>query len=237
MPALKKIKIHNLSITIQDEDQPLFFLNKLDYSNFGYKKNRIDGEAFNKKFKINVTEKLDKIDFKLLKTGIFTEVTFIKNNNNPKEKSGKFKAKILSSNIKTDFSLDEQNLNLKNSFFRNKYLSFESTGVIVFNPFLSVNLKTSIKDINKNFFYKIDIKKLLDNKYLLKKLNIYQEINYISKKFSRNLIEKVNMQFTLAYGRLISKKIITLDGGEIICNNELNLIEENPILIFNCLIN
>ena len=45
------------------------------------------------------------------------------------------------------------------------------------------------------------------------------------------------MQFTLAYGRLISKKIITLDGGEIICNNELNLIEENPILIFNCLIN
>ena len=45
--------------------------------------------------------------------------------------------------------------------FRNKYLSFESTGKIVFNPFFSVNLKSSIKDINKRFFYKIDIKKLI----------------------------------------------------------------------------
>ena len=232
-----KISFNNLSIKTLDEDKPLFFLTKIDYSNYGHKKNRINGEVFGKKFKINISEKLDKIDFSLLKTGIFAEIIYINKNKDLTEKRGNFKAKILDSNIKTDFNYDERSLNFKNFFFRNKDLSFESKGILVFNPFLSINLKSSIKDINKNLLDKIDIEKLLDNKDFLKRLNINQEVDFIEKKFSRNFIKKIKIQFSLAYGRLISNKIIILDGGEIICNNELNLIEENPILIFTCLIN
>ena len=59
----------------------------------------------------------------------------------------------------------------------------------------------------------------------------------MSKRFSRNLIENLNIKFDLAYGRLTSKKKIYFNEGKIICSNEINLIEENPLLTFNCYIN
>jgi len=46
----------------------------------------------------------------------------------------------------------------------------------------------------------------------------------------------LNINLNIAYGRLVSKKIIYFDEGEILCNSEINLLEDSPILIFNCLI-
>ena len=156
---------------------------------------------------------------------------------NPLEKTGKFKAKVLSSKIKLDFKTDKKNLNIRNFFFRNKYLSFKSDGIITLSPFLNIDLKSKINDFDKDIFNKIDFKKLLENKDLLKRLNTNQEINFSSKKFSRDIINDLNVKLSLAYGRIVIKKNIFLNEGEILCNSEMNLIEENPILIFNCFLN
>ena len=233
----KKISFSNLSIKILEDNTPVILLKNINFSNYGYKKDKIKGEVFNKKFKIYISEKLNKITFKLKKTGIFAEIIFINNDSETYKKEGTFKGKILNSNLKFKFSIDENELNINNSFFRNKNLSFESTGKIIFNPFLNIFLNSNIREINKEYFPKIDPEKLLVNKDLLKRLNINQEINFMSKRFSRNLIENLNIKFDLAYGRLTSKKKIYFNEGKIICSNEINLIEENPLLTFNCYIN
>ena len=231
----KKLSFINLSIKIIDEKQPIISLTKTNYSNFGYKKNEINGFIFNKKFKIKFKEKFNRIIFNLPNSGIFAEINFL-GSRDISIKEGKFKSKILNSNIKFDFSYDGNYLKIKESFFRNKHLSFRSEGKIIFKPFFSVNIKSLIKDIKKDVFYKMDMSNLLQNKNFLKRLNIKHEINYVSKKFSRNVINKVNSKFSITYGTLYIKKNISLDEGLIDCNNEVNLIDEKPIFIFDCLI-
>ena len=230
-----KISFNNLSIEIINEKQPIISVTKTNYSNFGYKKNEINGFIFNKKFNMKFREKFKRITFNQPDSGIFAEINFL-GNHDILTKEGKFKAKILNSNIKFDFSFDGNYLNIEESFFRNKYLSFRSDGKIAFNPFFSVNIKSSIKDIKKDVFYRTDIRNLLQNKNFLKRLNINHEINYVSKKFSRNIINKVNSKFRMTYGTLYIKKNVSLDEGLIDCNNEVNLIDEKPIFIFDCLI-
>ena len=229
-----KIYFKNLFIEIVNVNKSVVSLKKINFSNFGYYKNRINGEVFGKKFKINITEKLDRINFKLSDVGILGEIIFL-NNDNIISKIGKFKAKILNSSIKTDFSINKNSLNLKNYIFRNKYLSHKSNGKIIFSPYLSIDLKSSIKDINMRLFYELNLKKILENKEFLKKLNTNQEIEFISKKFSRNLIKKLNLKFSLAYGKIVSTKITYLNEGEIKCENEINLVEDDPVLVFNCI--
>ncbi len=229
-----KLNFKDLIIKISSNDKFIIDIKKINFSNYGYKKNKLRGEIFKRKFKINITEDLNKISFKLLKTGIFGEIVFLSTSNSPK--MGKFKAQILNSNIKFDFSFDGKTYIVENYFFRNKNLSYESSGKITLDPFLNINLKSIIKEINRDLFKKINIENLLENKDLLKRLNLNQEIDFISKRFSRSLIKMLNINLNIAYGRLVSKKIIYFDEGEILCNSEINLLEDSPILIFNCLI-
>ena len=78
----KKIQIKNLNLLIKNFDNTLFKLNNVSFSNYGYKKNKIEGEVFGKEFKINLKKNPKKIDFKLLETGISISVNFSDNNQN-----------------------------------------------------------------------------------------------------------------------------------------------------------
>ena len=62
-----KISFNNLLIEIINEKQPIISLTKTNYSNFGYKKNEINGFIFNKKFNIKFREKFKRITFKSAK--------------------------------------------------------------------------------------------------------------------------------------------------------------------------
>ena len=228
-----KINFDKTTIQILDDDKLVLSLNDLNYSNYGFKKNLVYGKVFKKNLRIKVTEKLDKISFKLINTGIFGEIVYLDNTIN-KFKLGRFKGKILNSNIKFNFSIDEKELIIQDYIFRNKDLSYDSNGKIIFSPFFSINLKSKIKDINKDLFYKIDFITLLKNKDFLKRLNIKQEVVYSSKRFSKNFVKNLNAKIDLAYGRIAINKTILLDIGEINCNSEMNLIDEDSILIIRC---
>ena len=62
--------------------------------------------------------------------------------------SGIFKSKILNTNLKFYFSYNFQTLNINNSYFRSKNVSFNNSSKITLKPFLNIDSKFNIIDIN-----------------------------------------------------------------------------------------
>ena len=66
----KKNYFKNLNLEIKDGNNNIINFKKISFSNYGYKKNIIDGELFDKKFKIDLNDDLSSFKFKLFKTGL-----------------------------------------------------------------------------------------------------------------------------------------------------------------------
>ena len=102
-------------------------------------------------------------------------------------------------------------------------------------PFLFIDLKVSIEDINTLIIKDINLDKLLKSKNFLKKINMKNEINYKSKKFSSDLIDELNLKIELAYGRVNYVKRLSIFDNSFKCSGNINFLEEYPILYFDCL--
>ena len=229
-----KLIFKNLDLKISRNKSALINLNKIYFSNFGYNKNIVKGELFDKKFKISISDNYDKINFKLLKTGITADINL--NEINKKSKiSGVFKTKLLKLNLKFNFDYDDRKLKIYNSYFRSKDLSFKNKSVITYLPFFSSSSIFKIEDINIKIFKNINVNKILTLRNLIKKINTNNEINFKSKRFSKNLINDLNLNINLAYGKLTYSKKISISESFFACNGDINLLEEYPILHFDCL--
>ena len=68
----------------------------------------------------------------------------------------------------------------------------------------------------------------------IKKINSKNEINFKSKKFSNNFIDQLNLKINSAYGRLNYSKKILISDDIFECNGDINLLEDYPILFFDC---
>ena len=68
-------------------------------------------------------------------------------------------------------------------------------------------------------------------------MNINSEINYDKKKLNNKTVNNFTIKNSLIYGRLSFNKIFSALDTKFICNGEINLLEENPVLFFNCNIN
>jgi hypothetical protein len=228
-----KLLLDNLDMEINDKNNSVISLENIAFSNFGYNKNLFKGEVFDKKFKMKISNNLKNINFKLLNSGISADIDLdhgIKDN----LISGVFKSKILNTNLKFNFSYDNKALNIYNSYFRSKNLSFNNSSVVNINPFLDFKSKFEIENINAEIFKKLNLNKLLESKDLLKKINSKNEVNYIAKKFSRNLIDELNLKIDLAYGRVNYLKSISISDNLFQCEGNINFLEEFPLLFFNC---
>ena len=128
-------------------------------------------------------------------------------------------------------------MNIYNSFFRSKNLSFKNNSLITLKPFLDSSAKFEIEDINIKIFNKLKKDKVLISKNILKKINTKIEVNFNEKKYSRSFIDKLNLKFDLAYGRLNYSKIFSFSENIFQCRGNLNLIEEYPLLFFDCSVN
>jgi hypothetical protein len=228
-----KISLKNLNIKIKKNNLPLINLEKINFSNYGYDRNIVRGVLFGKRFKILISDDYNKINFKLLKTGVSADINFdeIKKNSII---SGIFKSKLLNSNIKFDFEIDDKKLKIYNSYFRNKNISFNNESIATYKPFFYLNSIFQIEDINFEFLKKLKINKIFESKELIKKLNTKNRINFKSKKFSQSPVDKFNLNINLAYGRLTYLKKISISDHFFTCKGDINLLEEYPILRFNC---
>ena len=228
----KKIQIKNLNLFVKNFENTLFKLNNVSFSNYGYKKNAIEGEVFGKEFKINLKNNTKKIDFKLLETGISISLNFTDNNQN--KTIGNIKGKILKAKIKSDFIYEQELIRIKKFYFREKNLSLNSEGIILLNPFLEINLETQIVNLNDRLLKDVNLDSFLKFKNIIKKINSKMDLSFIQKKFSRSIIDNLNMKINLAYGRLNIEKSFEISESEFKCYSETNLLEEYPVVSFDC---
>ena len=76
--------------------------------------------------------------------------------------------------------------------------------------------------------------KLIEIKKIIQKLNSKNTIIYRPKNFSKSLIEDLNLKLDLAHGRLNYKNDFLIKKNLFKCEGDLNIIEEYPILYFDC---
>ena len=231
-----KIKFKNLELKILREDKSLINLRRINFSNYGHSKNLINGEVFDRKFKVKLDNNFNKINFKLLNTGIIIDLNLDEINEKALAR-GTLKAKILNSNLKFNFEYNDETFKIYDSYFRSKVLSFYNKSVITLQPFLSIGSNYNIEDIDLELFQNLDFNKVLNSKVLIKKFNSENFIQYKSKIFDKTIIDNLDLKINFAYGRLFYSTNIFASGNSINCEGKSNLLEEYPILYFNCSIN
>ena len=230
-----KIYLKNFNLKIKDNANEILDIKKASIKNYGYDKNIIRGEVFEQKFKLSVKDNLRYIDFKLLDTGVSAKINFELVNNNFSE--GNIKGKVLKSNFYIDFKSDNKSITIKNFIFRDKNLSFDSQGLLIFKPFLEINLNSEIKNFNPAILRNLDINTILNLKEFYRKFNSQNKIIHRTNKFSRKIINYFQIDTRIAYGRLNFKKKMILSKSVSLCDGKINLLEEFPILYFDCSIN
>ena len=230
----KKIYFENLNIKIKDGQNHVVNLKKVNFFNFGYKKNTIYGEIFNRNFKLKFIDDTI-INFKIPDTGIVITLSILESTQ--ARQIGNIKGNILKSNFKFNFFYEKNFLKINNFFFRDRNLSFNSNGSINLKPFFKINLESEIKNIKSGLFSNIDINKLLRYKNLIKKLNSQNILYYKSEKFGKNIIKDLSIKIETAYGRMKISKNFYISNTFIYCTNSINLLEEFPIFYFDCTVN
>ena len=228
-----KLLIDKLNIKILNKENSLIDLNNLKFSNYGYNKNLIKGEVFDKKFLVEISNNLKDITFELYKTGIKLNIN-LDDINKKNFISGVIKSKILSNNLKFSFNYEDTKVDIYNSYFRSKNLSFKNKSTITLKPFLELNSQIEIEDANFEILKNFQIKNFLKYKEFIQKINSKNKISFISKKFSKKDIDEFDLKVNLAFGRLNYFKTFSISDHIFQCEGSINLLEEYPLLFFDC---
>ena len=207
-------------------------LDNLKFANYGYNKNLVSGSIFDKKFKIEIKEANNYFKFELLNAGISANLNFDETQSGAV--GGTLKSKIINNNLKLNFNHNDKILKIFNSYFRSKNLSFKNNSTITFDPFFDISSVFDIEEINPKIFEKINFEKFLSSKNIIKKINLNSKINFKSQKFNRSLIDNLKLNLDLAYGYLNYSKKILISENLFQCSGRINLLEEYPLLFFNC---
>ena len=228
-----KLYLNNFNIQIIDKSNPIFKIENINYANYSYNKDLITGKIFGKKFKSKIDSNFKNISFKFPGSGISATLNFNENKKNDLI-NGVFKSKLLNTNFKFNFDYDNKKLNIFNSYFRNKDLSFTNESIITLKPFLDINSKFVIEDLNTHVLKTIPFKQLLEYKNFIKKINLKNQIDYRSKKYTSNLVNELSLKTNLAYGRLSFLKEFKISKNFFQCKGNINLLDDYPLLFFNC---
>ena len=228
-----KIFLNDSVLKVQNDKINLVNLKSINFKNYGFKRNIIDGEIFDRGFEIKFSDKYQNLKFKLLNTGVFIEIDF-ENIEEGTDKKGKLKSNLLNSKLKLNFIYDNNSLKINDLFFRDKRLSFDGSGKLKINPFFEIILNSNIRNFRSEIFSNLELSKLFSLKDLIKKLNSQININYKARKFSNNLISDISLKTKLEIGRLSVSKILSFINSKAICKGEVNLLDDFPVLDFDC---
>ena len=228
-----KISFNNLNLKIINMNKLVLNVENLYFSNFGYKRNYFKGKVFGKKFKLDLENNLRSFKFRLFESGVKADL-FFNEEQTQKKKTGTFKAKVLNTKFKFDFEYDDKKIKILNSYFRSRNLSFNKESIITLTPFLFVKTNFEIEELNFKILEKIDFIKIIQFKDTIKKINSKNTINYKPKKFTKSFIDDLNLNADLAYGTLNFKKKFLIAENLFNCESNLNILEDYPLLYFNC---
>ena len=231
----KKISFENSNLKINDNKINIIEIKNINFLNYGYKKNKVIGKLFDRKFEIDIKDDFRKIDFKLIKTGISATLNIFEKKKN--FLAGNLKGKILKSNFKLKFFYNGNKIDISDFYFRDKKISFDSEGQIELKPFLKPNINFNVKNIDEDLLKNFSLNKLHKYKNFIKKINSTNMIIFRSNRFSNNFFTSIDIKSDLAYGRVILKKNFLIANTDIKCESNINLIEDFPIFYFDCFLN
>jgi hypothetical protein len=233
----KKLEIQSLDLVFEKNGISLIKIKNINFSNYGYQKYHFTGKIFEEEFKASLINNYQTLKFNLLNTGIKTKFEFEKINLNKNLIKGSSKVSLLNNIIKFNFNFDKSKLNILNSNFRNKDLSFSFDSLIKFYPFFSSDSKINVSEINNNIIKKAKLENIISQSEIIKKLNSVININFVDKSYFSNFIKENSINLNFAFGRLIFLSQTQIDGGKANCNGDSLLIEEYPRLNFTCKFN
>ncbi len=235
---LQKIKLQlvvkDLDLNLIKDNKPVLEIKNINFSNYGFKKDKFKGMIFDKNFKISIDKEKKDLRFKLLDTGISA---YFKLTDYSKRQllAGTSRIDILNNYLKLNYSINKNKIMINKSKFRNKDLSFSFQNLIKFNPFFEMDLDIEIEKINTELFNKLNIEKLLSQKDIIQKLNSVNRITYKEKKiFQYNLIKEYSSKIYLENGRINELNNIKFFGAKANCENEVTLIDDPPRFYFKC---
>ena len=130
------------------------------------------------------------------------------------------------------YSVDK--FEILNSYFRSKNLSFSVKSIITIDPYFGSDSNFIVEDINFDLINKLNLKKFISSKNIIRKRISKNEVSYKPKKFSKSMIDKFNLKLDLAYGQLNYQKEFYIEENLFKCNGSINLFEELPLLFFDC---
>ena len=207
----------------------------INFFNYGYNKNQLLGEIFNKEFRLKLNENLKVFSFKILKTGVDIKIN-IAENSNSNLINGISKINILKNYFKIYFEYKNDNLKFINSKFKNKDLTISFDSLVKFNPFFEFNSNINVNEIDMNFITNIDLEQILKRIEYLKKFNSKNNINFTKKKSRNTFIKLDNLNLNFANGRLTFLGDAFITGGSINCSGDSLLTEEYPRAYFDCFV-
>lgn len=232
----KNISFRGLDLIILNKNNLLVNLDDINFSNYGNKKNIFSGKLFNNKFKLEIEKDLSSIIFKVPNIDFQTTLNFQYPDTDKESLLGNGKIRILGTNSKFDFSYLNNKIEIINSYFRGRNLSFTSKSAISLKPYFSSKSYFIIENIDNKLLKILDLKKILNSKNLIKRINSYNSVIYKSKSFSGSLIDELNLVFNLSYGRVNYQKLLNISGSISECKGSINLLEEFPYLDFDCFV-
>tara|TARA_X000000368_G_scaffold54258_1_gene38604 strand:+ start:659 stop:2062 length:1404 start_codon:yes stop_codon:yes gene_type:complete len=228
-----KLNIQDLKLDLKRKDNSIIEIKKIDFSNYGYAKNKIKGEIFDKKFEAYLDDERKNLSFKIFNAGIKANFNFDEINN-INLLSGSSKINILNNYLKLNFIVRNDQVEIIKSNLRNKDLLISFDSLVKFAPFFEISSNIYINKIDKKLINSFSLEKILKNREILKKLNSNNKINYNKKRLRNSLIKNYSSELNLAHGRLTFLSKIYILGGVINCKGDSLLIEEYPRLNFDC---
>ena len=158
-----KLDLQDLNLNLKKKENSIVEIKKINFSNYGYKKNKIRGEVFDKKFEAYLYSDNKNLDFKILNTGIKANFNFDEINKT-NSISGSSKISILNNYLRLNFIMKNDQVEITKSNLRNKDLSISFNSLITFNPFFEINSDIYINKIDKKLINNFSLEKILQNK-------------------------------------------------------------------------
>ncbi len=228
-----ELDIQKLNLNLRRKESSIIAIKEINFSNYGYKKNEINGKIFGKKFKARLDNDYKNIELKILQTGIKANFNFDEINK-VGTIGGSSKISVLNNYLKSKFLIKNKQVEITKANLRNKDLSISFESLIKYNPFFEINSDININKMDKNLINNISLEKFLKNTEILKKFNSNNKISYARKTSYDSLIKSHFSELNLAHGRLVFFNKTSVPGGIINCKGDSLLIEEYPRLYFDC---
>jgi hypothetical protein len=231
-----KISIKDFNLNLEKDENVILKVKKINFSNHGYKKNKIEGEFFNKKFRVLVNDKEKKIKLKILNTGVNAKFNFeeIENENLFLVNSN---INILKNYFKLKSKIFNNYIEVYDSNFRNKDFSISFDSLAKINPYFELDNSIYVNKLNKEALENFNLRKIFEKKEIIKKLNSNNKIIFRTKMHYNNFVKTEILQLNLANGKLNFSNKNTIKGGSIDCNGTSLITDEFPRIYFNCIFN